>query len=160
MKTAMLCLSLWAFPALAQIHLSVEVPVPSVRFVAPPPVVVVSPGIQVVENHDEEIFFVNNYYWMRCGRRWCRTPNHQGGWVVVEDRVVPPGIVRLPPGQYRRYRAARAAEAREDRREAREDRREAREDRREDRREAREDRRDAVHEADAVKGKRGKGHHK
>lgn len=76
----------------------------TITFGAPPPLVVVSPGIQVVENYGDEVFFVSGWYWVRSGPVWYRTTNHRGGWVVVENRFVPSRIVGLPPGQYKHYR--------------------------------------------------------
>ena len=115
MKTTILALGLFiAAPALAQVHVTVGVPAPpvptvtvtapSVTFVRPPPLVTVEPGIQVVEDHDEEIFFHDDYYWLRRDGRWWRTRDHRGGWVVVEERVVPAPLVRVPPGHYRHHR--------------------------------------------------------
>ena len=121
MKKTILALGmLFAVPAMAQLPPHPPLPpppprpapvpaprpvvVPQVTFVAPPPLVVVEPGIQVVEDHDDEIFFVDNYYWMRRGDHWYRTPNHRGGWVVVDGPGVPPALVRVPHGRYRRYK--------------------------------------------------------
>jgi hypothetical protein len=91
-----------ASPALAQIEISVQLP--TITFNAPPPLVVVQPGVQVVEDHDDEIFFVDSFYWVRRGPRWYRTRDYRGGWVVVEGARVPPTLVRLPPGQYRHFK--------------------------------------------------------
>lgn len=108
MKTALLasCLTVVApLPALAQVHVSVSVPAPpSITFVAPPPMVVVQPGIQVVEDNDDEVFFVDNYYWVRRDGHWFRTRDHKGGWVHVDGPGVPPGLARTTPGHYRRYK--------------------------------------------------------
>ena len=68
-----------------------------------PPMIVVQPGVSVVSNMDDEVFYSDGYYWARQDRYWYRTRNHQRGWAVVEDRYVPAPIVRYPPGQYRRY---------------------------------------------------------
>ena len=64
---------------------------------------VVEPGIQVVEDNDDEVFFVDNYYWHRRDGRWFRNQTHNGSWVVVEERVVPRGIIRFAPGRYRKW---------------------------------------------------------
>ena len=76
----------------------ISIQLPTITFSAPPPLVVVQPGVQVVEDNDEEVFFVDNYYWVRRGPRWYRTRDHRGGWVVVDGPGVPPSLVRLPPG--------------------------------------------------------------
>ncbi len=100
--------SLLAAPALAQIEVSVQLP--TITFNAPPPLVVVQPGIQVVEDHDDEVFFVDSFYWVRRGPRWYRTRDYRGGWVVVEGARVPPTLVRLAPGQYRHFKRVERVE--------------------------------------------------
>lgn len=95
------CLSLSTW---AQVHIGVQLP--TVTFEAPPPLVVVQPGIQVVPDYDEEVFFVNNSYWVRRGPQWYRSADHRGGWVVVQAPRVPRVLVGLPPGHYRRYHRA------------------------------------------------------
>ena len=107
--------SVVALPAFAQVQISIQLP--TITFSAPPPLVVVEPGVQVVEDNDEEVFFVDSYYWVRRGPRWYRTRDHRGGWVVVDGPGIPPSLVRLPPGQYRRYKHAVKEERREERHE-------------------------------------------
>jgi hypothetical protein len=69
-----------------------------------PPLIVVEPGVSVVSDMDQEVFYSDGYYWARQDRGWYRSRDHRQGWVVVEDRYVPAPIARSPPGQYRRYR--------------------------------------------------------
>ena len=90
-----------AGPAVAQVN--VQIDLPTIRFPAPPPLVVIQPGVQVVEDSDDEVFFVDNYYWHRRGNRWYRNSSHDGQWVVVEERVVPRPIFGFAPGHYRRW---------------------------------------------------------
>jgi hypothetical protein len=99
-------LGVLASPALAQVQLSVQIPVPTVRFEAPPPLVVVEPGVQVVEDYGEEVFFVDGWYWLRADGRWYRSRHHRGGWVFVEPRYVPSRIVQVPPGRYKHWKRA------------------------------------------------------
>ncbi|MBF5041859.1 hypothetical protein FGE12_05610 [Aggregicoccus sp. 17bor-14] len=87
--------------ALAQV--SVDVRLPSIHFAVRPPVVTVEPGVQVVEDCDDEVYYVNEYYYVRQGPNWYRTRDHRGHWVRVEERYVPVTVVRAPPGKYRRY---------------------------------------------------------
>jgi hypothetical protein len=142
MKTLLAAL-LFALPAFAQIH--VDVSLPSILFPAPPHLVVVEPGVQVVENYDEEVFFVDNFYWHHRGPHWYRTNAHNGAWVLVEPRFVPERIAIYEPGRFRRWRGSEP-ERREwnewHERRNREHREERREERREDRHERREDRRE------------------
>ena len=100
-KTLIVLASLVSVPAFAQVQ--INFPLPTITFNAPPPLVVIEPGVQVVEDNDEEVFFVDNYYWVRRGPRWYRARDHRGGWVVVEGSV-PAAIVRVPEGKYRRFK--------------------------------------------------------
>ena len=99
----MLCVST-SFVSFAQVQVKIDVALPTIVFEAPPPLVVIQPGVQVVQDYDDEVFFVDSWYWARRDGRWFRTKTHRGGWVLVEDRGVPMTIVRLPPGQYRKWK--------------------------------------------------------
>ncbi len=98
-------LALALSPALARPQASVRMQV-EVRLPAAPPLVVVQPGIQVVEDWDEEVFFTGGFYWVARDGRWYRSPRPGVAFVYVEPRRVPPGLLRLPPGHYRHYRKA------------------------------------------------------
>ena len=89
----------------AQVNLQVQIGVPTIRFETAPVLVEVSPGVQVVPDYDQEVFFVRGWYWHRSGPNWYRTRDHRGGWAVVHRREVPRGLVHIPPGRYRHYRA-------------------------------------------------------
>lgn len=95
---------LWAGTASAQVHVVVQVP--SIRWVAPPPMVVVAPGVRVVEDYDEEVFFQGGWYWYRDGGNWYRSHDHHGNWVGVPGPRVPPRLMQLPPGHYRHFKGA------------------------------------------------------
>lgn len=74
-----------------------------------PPMVVISPGVRVVQDVDEEVFYTNGYYWVRRDGDWYRARDCRGDhWRYVQGPRVPPGLTRLPPGQYRRWHAQRA----------------------------------------------------
>lgn len=90
-----------AAPGLALAQGTVDI---HISFSAPPPLVVVSPGVQVVPDYDEEVFFVDGWYWTRRDAVWYRTRDYRGGWVVVRSMSVPPALVRLPPGEYKHWR--------------------------------------------------------
>jgi hypothetical protein len=89
-------------PADASVHLDVHVGLP-----VAPPLVVVQPGVQVVEDFDEEVFFVRNRYWVRRGGHWYRAPGPRARFVHVEPRYVPATLVKIPPGQYVKYKKVR-----------------------------------------------------
>ena len=86
---------------LAQVQ--VQIQLPQLVFPAPPPLVVVEPGLQVVEDSDDEVFFVDNYYWHKRDGRWFRAKDHRGGWAVIDAPLVPPLLVRQPGGKFRRF---------------------------------------------------------
>jgi hypothetical protein len=89
----------------AQVNVQVQIGLPTIRFETAPVLVEVSPGVQVVPDYDQEVFFVDGWYWHRSGPHWYRTHDHRGGWVVAQRREVPRGLVRIPPGRYKHYRA-------------------------------------------------------
>ncbi|MGC4120767.1 MAG: hypothetical protein QM765_40560 [Myxococcales bacterium] len=151
-RTTLLALTLAALlaPSLAagQINVSFKLPLPPA-----PPLVVVAPGIQVVPDLDDEVFFHDGFYWARRSDRWFRATHPHAEFVPVEVKVVPPALVKVgPPGHYKRWKHHHEAreERREDRHErreeAREHRHERREERREDLHERREERREDKHE--------------
>lgn len=88
----------------AQVTVNVQVVAPTIRFAVRPPVVLVAPGIEVVPDHDDEVFFVAGAYWSRRDGRWFRAHDHHGGWTVVAARRVPRGLVELPPGKYKHFK--------------------------------------------------------
>jgi hypothetical protein len=105
--TALLASAALAAPAAAaEVSVQVQVAAPAIRFLAPPPLVVVAPGIQVVADYNEEIFFFDGWYWVRMGPSWYRTKTYRGGWTVVAAPAVPAVLVKLPPGKFKKYKAA------------------------------------------------------
>jgi hypothetical protein len=101
-----LALLLFGIPASARAQVSIGAGVGiDIRFPAPPPLVVVSPGVQIVPEYDEEVFFVNNYYWVHRDAVWYRTRrcDDRASWRPVRTVYVPPTLVRMPPGRYRHY---------------------------------------------------------
>ncbi|MHB1845315.1 MAG: hypothetical protein ACYCWW_10840 [Deltaproteobacteria bacterium] len=102
LRSALLSALALSFAPLAKGQL-VELRLPSIRFEAPPPLVEVEPGVQVVPERDEEVFYARGWYWTRRGDRWYRARDHRGGWQLVEHRVVPVQVARIPPGRYRHW---------------------------------------------------------
>jgi hypothetical protein len=65
----------------------------------------VSPGVEVIADWDEPIFFVNNYYWVNRGGAWYWSTWYGGGWAV--NRRPPQTIVSIGnPTQYAHYKPA------------------------------------------------------
>ncbi len=108
-KTILLVGVLGLLPAAAhaQVDLQVRVGVPSIRFEVPPPLVVVSEGVQVVPDYDQEVFVVDGWYWYRSRDVWYRTRDHRGGWVLVQRESVPVVLTRFRPGKYRHHHPGR-----------------------------------------------------
>jgi hypothetical protein len=130
-----LFLSLAPLAARAQVGVNMNI---QLGLPAAPPMVVVQPGVQVVENYDEEVFYTGGWYWVRRDGRWWRARTPRASFVYVEPRRVPVGLVRIPPGQYRHWNHERArAEHREWKEQRRAEKRAWKEERHEDRREER-----------------------
>jgi len=104
--------SLLAQPASAQAQVQITMGLPVVL----PPMVAVQPGVQVVSELDEEVYFVDGWYWVRRGPHWYRTHDHRGQWVWVVPARVPVRLVRIPPGRYRRLHRRDWKETRRERR--------------------------------------------
>jgi hypothetical protein len=67
-----------------------------------PDLVYVSPGVQVIANYDEPIFYADGYYWRNAGGVWYRSSYYRGGWAYAR----PPGVILSinSPHRYRHYR--------------------------------------------------------
>jgi hypothetical protein len=73
--------------------------------VSSPDLVMVSPGVYVIADYHEPVFYSNGYYWLYRDGYWMRSSYHSGGWVQV--RTVPVGVRRIDrPRTYVRYRAS------------------------------------------------------
>ena len=149
----LLALSLLASPAHAQVQVRITMGLPVVL----PPMVVVQPGVSVVTELDEEVYFVDGWYWVRRGPHWYRTHNHRGQWVWVEPRAVPAALVRIPPGQYRRIDHEEWKRMQRERREREKAEHRAWKERERDERREWKEREKAEHAA--FKGEHGRGHH-
>lgn len=69
-----------------------------------PDLVTVSPGVQVIADYDEPIFYSNGYYWWNTDGGWYRSSYYTGGWTVVAQP--PAAVIRVGvnSGSYRHYR--------------------------------------------------------
>ena len=67
-----------------------------------PDLVYAAPGVQVIADYDEPIFFADSLYWRFDGARWYRSGSYTGGWVYA----TPPAVVRgiQQPRGYVHYR--------------------------------------------------------
>jgi len=71
---------------------------------AEPALVEVSPGVMVVEDYDEPVFYSDGFYWRYYGGIWYRSSYHTGGWVTWRNPPARVIGIRNPRG-YVRYRA-------------------------------------------------------
>ncbi|MBX3156680.1 MAG: hypothetical protein KF773_11810 [Deltaproteobacteria bacterium] len=68
-----------------------------------PDLVYVSPGVQVIADYDDSIFYSDGFYWRFSGGYWHRSSYHNRGWAVY--RTPPSRIVSIrEPARYHRYR--------------------------------------------------------
>lgn len=68
-----------------------------------PDLVYVSPGVSVIADYDEPIFYSDNFYWRYYGGSWYRSPYYNRGWVYYS--APPRAITRIErPYAYRHYR--------------------------------------------------------
>jgi hypothetical protein len=115
-----------ASSALAETNVNVSIGVPGPRVVVPPPlpaprVVVSAPpavlfevapefiapsrlGFYVGVDTPYDIIFSSDFYYLYYGNSWHRSRHHNGPWVEVPYRQLPPGIRRHRIEQIRSYR--------------------------------------------------------
>jgi hypothetical protein len=76
-----------------------------------PELVYVSPGVYVIADYSEPVFYSDNYYWLYRDGYWYRSGYYTGGWVRV--RSTPYVISRIDrPHAYVRYRGEGRARVR------------------------------------------------
>jgi len=95
------------------VNVSVGVPAPRVVVSAPPAVLFngaplfIAPsrlGFYVGVSTPYDIVFSSDYYYLYYGNSWLRSRHHNGPWVEVPYRQLPPGIRRHRIEQIRSYR--------------------------------------------------------
>ena len=67
-----------------------------------PDLVYAAPGVQVIADYNEPIFYADNFYWRYYNDRWFRSPRYDRGW----SYATPPRVIaRIDnPYRYRYYR--------------------------------------------------------
>ena len=71
--------------------------------VVTPDLVMVSPGVQVVADYDDSVFYSDGYYWRNDGGMWYRSTYYSGGWGYYASP--PRAIISInEPYRYRNYR--------------------------------------------------------
>jgi hypothetical protein len=72
-------------------------------YAATPDLVTVQPGVQVVADYDEPVFFVDGFYWRFNDGYWYRSNNYYAGWYFYERPPV--AVLRIDrPYAYSHYR--------------------------------------------------------
>ena len=77
--------------------------VQSTTYVETPDLVTVQPGVQVIADYDEPVFYTDGFYWRFNDGVWYRSNNYASGWVYYD---APPARLRVidRPYEYRHYR--------------------------------------------------------
>ena len=76
---------------------------PAAEVYVQPDLVEVSPGIQVIADYNEPVFFTNNLYWRNDGGVWYSSSVHTGGWARAE---APERFRTIRVNEYAHYRPA------------------------------------------------------
>jgi hypothetical protein len=102
-KLLLLCVGLLALaistPIRADVQVRLQMGFPAVL----PPLVEVEPGVRVVQDFDEEVFFIGGYYWVQRDGNWYRARDHRGTWRYVRHARLPVVLIRQEPGRYRHW---------------------------------------------------------
>ncbi len=70
---------------------------------AQPVLVDAGPGVQVIADYPEPIFFVGGLYYRQSGGRWYSARDYHRGWAVARGGA-PDRLARIPhPEHYRNY---------------------------------------------------------
>jgi hypothetical protein len=73
--------------------------------VTSPELVAVSPGVQVVADADEPLFYADGYYWLYRDGVWLRSDSYRGGFARMDVNMVPSEVREIPqPQVYAHYR--------------------------------------------------------
>jgi hypothetical protein len=97
-------------PARAQVsvQIAIQVPVPPA-----PALLFAAPGVQVVADWPDEVFYVSGGYWVRRDGGWYHAASPRARFFLAQPGLVPSALERLPPGHYRHWQRAQAHAAKE-----------------------------------------------
>ena len=94
---AVLILSGLPDSASAEFNVNINIGTPPVVVVEPAAVVLIPRiGVYFVPDGDADLFFYAGFWWSPRGDRWYRSQVCNGPWVVVEQRIVPMNVIRVP----------------------------------------------------------------
>ena len=72
--------------------------------VTSPELVAVSPGVQVIADADEPVFYADGYYWLYRDSVWLRSDSYRGGFARIDFNMVPNNLRNLDrPLTYAHY---------------------------------------------------------
>jgi hypothetical protein len=87
---------------------TVQGQVRSSAYVSTPELVLVEPGVYVVADYSQPVFYTDGYYWLYRDGYWLRSYTYSGSWVRV--RGVPYHVRRIhQPRRYVHYRPRASA---------------------------------------------------
>jgi hypothetical protein len=80
--------------------------------VTSPELVPVQPGVEVIADADEPVFYADSYYWLYRDDMWLRSESYRNGFARVDVHLVPERLRQLPePHRYAHYRHTQQARA-------------------------------------------------
>lgn len=75
-----------------------------ISFSTPPPLEEVAPGVRVVPDYDQEVFYANGAYWVQRDGGWYRAADFHGSdWAPAAPAAVPEFIRAHRAGEYRHW---------------------------------------------------------
>jgi hypothetical protein len=69
-----------------------------------PDLVYAAPGVQVIADYDDSIFYADSFYWRFSDGGWYRSPRYNGGWIIATPPMALRRIDR--PHAFVHYRPA------------------------------------------------------
>jgi hypothetical protein len=73
--------------------------------VTSPELIAIQPGVEVIADADEPVFYMNGYYWLYRDAGWLRSDSFKTGFVRIENDLVPDRLRDLrEPESYAHYR--------------------------------------------------------
>jgi len=64
--------------------------------VTSPELVAVQPGVEVVADADEPLFYVDGYYWLYRDGVWLRSDSYRNGFARIDVNIVPVSLRQIP----------------------------------------------------------------
>ncbi|MFA6170199.1 MAG: hypothetical protein WCW67_04845 [Candidatus Margulisiibacteriota bacterium] len=84
-------------PANSEVNINVNIGPPPIVVAEPSEVVFISSyGVYFVSGIDFDVYYFNGYWWSPRGTVWYRATAYNGPWVIINRRVVPPVLIRIP----------------------------------------------------------------